>query len=265
MPRPPSGPGISAGAGTPGETTFSNGLPSPGCNENETRDTNGMSMEHQNAMASKASERYLLGEMSEPERFDFEAHYFDCALCAEDVRTGAALARGIKAVCAEDATLRPQTAVVSESSRNGWFSWLRFPMLAPSAMALAFGCVAAWQTFVVIPGLRWAGSPQALSPVVLRAAARGEEQAITVKDPKGVSALSLDVNTAAPGGKLRYEVDGPGGGTRASGTAYAPPQASPLILVIPNAAIRESGEWVLILRDPEGAELARYPFSIRTN
>ena len=37
-----------------------------------------MSMQHQQALATKASERYLLGEMSELERFDFEAHYFDC-------------------------------------------------------------------------------------------------------------------------------------------------------------------------------------------
>ena len=85
-------------------------------------------MEHQKALATKASERYLLGEMSEPERFDFEAHYFDCADCADDVRTGAALARGIKAVCAEDAALRPQTTVVRESPRRGWFSWLSLPV-----------------------------------------------------------------------------------------------------------------------------------------
>ena len=53
-----------------------------------------MSMQHQQALANKASERYLLGEMSEPERFDFEAHYFDCPACADDVRAGVALARG---------------------------------------------------------------------------------------------------------------------------------------------------------------------------
>ena len=71
-----------------------------------------MSMHHQNALATKASERYLLGEMDEPERFEFEAHYFDCPACAEDVRTGVAMARGIKAVCAEDSSLRPHISVV---------------------------------------------------------------------------------------------------------------------------------------------------------
>jgi hypothetical protein len=222
-------------------------------------------MEHHIALATKASERYLLGEMSEPERFDFEAHYFDCADCAEDVRTGAALARGIKAVCAEDALLRPQTSVVVESRRGRWFSWLSFPVLAPSALALAFACVAAWQTFVLIPGLRWAQSPQALSPIVLRAAARGEEQALEVRRDQAVSMLSLDVNAAAPGAPLMYEVVSPGGGSRLNGTTQAPPVASPLVVLLPNSAIREGGSWVLILKTPQGAELARYPFSVHLN
>ena len=102
-------------------------------------------MQHQQALATKASERYLLGEMSELERFAFEAHYFDCPSCADDVRTGAALARGIKAVCAEDASLRPHTAVVQERPRRGWLSWLSPAALVPSTAAIALGCVAAWQ------------------------------------------------------------------------------------------------------------------------
>ena len=224
-----------------------------------------MSMDHHNAVASKASERYLLGEMSEPERFDFEAHYFDCAICADDVRTGMALARGIKAVCAEDTLLRPQTAVVRESPRPGWSPWFRLPVLAPYALASAFACVAGWQAFVVMPRMRWAEDPQASSPVVLRAAARGEEQALEIRRGEAVSMLSLDVNSAAPGAPLSYEVDGPGGKCRLDGTTKAPPEASPLIVLLPNAALRETGSWVLILRTPQGAELARYPFAVHFN
>jgi len=222
-------------------------------------------MDHHKAVESKASERYLLGEMSELERFQFEAHYFDCAACADDVCTGTALARGIKAVCAEDAALRPRVRVVSESPRTGWFSWLSFPVLAPSAAALALGCVAVYQGFVLMPGMRLAGSPQALSPIVLRAEARGEEQVIEIKGDQPLSALSLDVNAAAPGAALRYEVDGPGGGSRFTGSTKAPPVATPLLVTLPNSDIRQAGNWVLILRDPQGAELARYPFSVHIN
>jgi hypothetical protein len=218
-------------------------------------------MQHQQALANKASERYLLGEMSEPERFDFEAHYFDCPACADDVRAGVALARGVKAVFAEDAALRPHTAVVSEEPRRGWFSWLPLPATA----AVALGCLAAWQAFVVIPSLRWAGSPQALSPIVLRAAARGEEQALTIRRDQSLSLLSLDVNSADPGAALTYEVVAPGGATRHKGPTLAPAAGSPLIVVLPNSAIREAGAWVLLLRNQQGAELARYPFSVQFN
>lgn len=223
-----------------------------------------MSMQHQQALATKASERYLLGEMSEPERFDFEAHYFDCSTCADDVRTGDALARGVRAVCAEDAAPRSHPAVAREAPRRGWLFGL-FPSMMPSTAAVALGCLAAWQAFVVIPPLRWAGAPQALSPIVLRPAARGEEQALTIRRDQALSLLSLDVNSADPGAALTYEVIAPDGATRHKGVTQAPPAGSPLIVVLPNSAIREPGAWVLLLRHPHGAELARYPFSVQSN
>jgi hypothetical protein len=222
-------------------------------------------MEHQQALATKASERYLLGEMSEPERFDFEAHYFDCLACAEDVRAGVALARGIKAVCAEDATLRPHTAVVREVPRRGWFSWLSPASLVPGTAAVALGCLAAWQAFVVIPPLRWAEDPQALSPIALRAAARGEEQALSIRRDQPVSALSLDVNAADPGVPLSYDLIAPNGAIRRKDKTKAPPAGSPLVVFLPNSTLREPGSWVLLLRNQEGAEIARYPFSVQFN
>jgi hypothetical protein len=222
-------------------------------------------MQHQQALATKASERYLLGEMDEPERFEFEAHYFDCPACAEDVRTGVAMARGIKAVCAEDAALRPHISVVREVPRRGWFSWLAPAALVPSTAALAFGCVAAWQGFVLIPSLRWASAPQALSPIVLRAAARGEEQALSIGRNERLSALSLDVNAAAAGEPLTYELIAPGGAVSKRDATRAPQAGTPLIIFLPTSAIRESGNWVLLLRNQQGTEIARYPFSVQIN
>ena len=222
-------------------------------------------MHHQQALATKASERYLLGEMSELERFEFEDHYFDCQSCAADVRAGEALARGIKTVCDEDAVLRPHTSVVREAPRPGWLSWLTPAALVPSAAAVAMGCLAAWQGFVLMPSLRWAGTPQALSPIALRAAARGEEQVIVIRRGEAVSLLSLDVNSADPGVPLTYELLAPGGAVRHKGAASAPPAGSPLVVILPNSAIREPGAWVLLLRNRQGAEIARYPFSVQLN
>jgi hypothetical protein len=222
-------------------------------------------MQHQQALATKASERYLLGEMSEPERFDFEAHYFDCPECADDVRTAAALARGIKAVGAEDTALRPHTSVVREVRRRGWFAWLSPAALVPSTAAVALGCLVAWQALVVMPSLRWAASPQAFSPIALRAEARGEEQALDIHRDRPLSALSLDVNSAEPGASLTYELIAPGGAVRHKDATQAPAAGSPLVVLLPNSALRETGSWTLLLRNRQGAEIARYPFSVRLN
>jgi anti-sigma factor RsiW len=43
-------------------------------------------MTHDTAISTMSTERYLLGDMSPEERSEFEAHYFDCAICADDVK-----------------------------------------------------------------------------------------------------------------------------------------------------------------------------------
>jgi hypothetical protein len=100
---------------------------------------------------------------------------------------------------------------------------------------------------------------------VLRAAARGEEQALTIRRDQALSLLSLDVNSALPGVPLTFEVIAPDGAIRHNGATQAPPAGSPLIVVLPNSAIREPGSWILRLRNQQGAEIARYPFSVQFN
>jgi len=220
-----------------------------------------MSMDHTQALAGKASERYLMGEMSEPERFEFEEHYFDCQHCAEDVRAGTALARGIQAVGREDAAARPRTVDRPERAPGKWWGWLTPAALIPTAAAAMLACVVGYQQFVTIPGL--SGS-RALSPVVLRAAARGEEQTIHVRSGQPFSVFSLSVNEADPGAALRYEIAPDGSTPRVTGTAVAPAPGSPLLVVVPHAKLDLAGAWTLVLRKPEGAEIARYPFQLKT-
>ena len=54
-------------------------------------------MEHQAAVDGRLIERYLLDELSPDETAEFEAHFFECALCADDVCQGAHLAANLKA------------------------------------------------------------------------------------------------------------------------------------------------------------------------
>jgi len=228
-----------------------------------------MSMDHREAQATRATERYLLGEMSEPERFAFESHYFECEECAGDVLAADALARGIKAVCAGDAAAQVAESearrkpAAREDQRSGWLAWLAPASLIPSAVACGLAAVAIYQGAVVIPGLRWQTGSRAMAPIVLRAAARGEEQALEIRRDPPVSLLSLDVNGPDPGTPLTYDVVAPGGAVRISNSAQAPPLGAPLIVVLANSQIREPGAWVLVLRTRQGTEVARYPFSVQ--
>ena len=227
-------------------------------------------MDHLQSLATKGSERYLLGEMSEPERFDFEAHYFECQECAKDVCAGDAMVRGIKLVCAEDAVLQPQGKVVAPApAGRAWFGrlfgWLTPSAFAPMAAALVLALVAGYQALVLIPGLRWAAESRAMAPLVLRAAARGEEQTVEIRRGEAMSIFSLDVNAAEPGAPLVYEAAAAGGSARITGSTTAPPPGSPLLVVMPHAQLHQAGSWMLVLRTPQGAEIGRYPFIVKLN
>jgi hypothetical protein len=217
-----------------------------------------MSMDHRQAQSTNAVERYLLGEMNEPERFEFESHYFECEECAGDVRAVHALAKGVRVVCAEEPVPVREHTLSSVSSaraapRSGWFGWLS------PALAAAFCILAAYQGFIVIPGLRWLTASRAMAPVVLRAAARGDEQVVEIRRDQPVTLMSLDVNGVEPGAALRYEIVGPAG-ARITNVTAAPPAGSPLIVYFTNTDIKQSGPWTLWLRDSKGMEISRYPF-----
>jgi hypothetical protein len=218
-------------------------------------------MDHQTAQASKATERYLLGEMSEPERFDFESHYFECEECADDVRAAHALARGIKAVCADDPVPeQPRAVVVSgRAPRRGWLAWLSPAALAPSAIAAGLAVVVGYQAWFVIPNLRW--QTAAMAPTVLRPAARGEEQAVEIHRHRAISLVSFDVNGPDPGTPLTYDLIGPGG-AHTTDTTTAPPIGTQLVVALSSSQVRQPGNWTLVLRTQKGEEVARYPFVV---
>jgi hypothetical protein len=48
-------------------------------------------MNHDEAIQDGATERYVLDDMTNEERDAFEEHYFDCAVCAEDVKAAIAI------------------------------------------------------------------------------------------------------------------------------------------------------------------------------
>jgi Putative zinc-finger len=108
-------------------------------------------MSHEEAVSIQAAERYLLGELTDEQRDAFEAHYFDCQSCFQQVQLATEfLHHARKALEAEPAK--------DPEPHPGWlaaiFGDFRRPAMAfVSAMLLCAIGIGAYQ-YEVISGLR---------------------------------------------------------------------------------------------------------------
>src|ERR1700685_3142463 len=109
-------------------------------------------MDHEGVVRQKLTERYLLGELDDQARQEFEEHYFDCPDCALDVRAGALFVEQSKAVLAEESQPVPAGLQSKTPARPGWFAWFR-PAFAAPVMALLLAVVG-YQNLVTYPRLQ---------------------------------------------------------------------------------------------------------------
>jgi hypothetical protein len=218
-------------------------------------------MTHQQALDGLASERYLLDEMNEVERFEFEAHYFDCAECAEDVRLGDMIRREArragKAMAASPQAGHP--AVVLTSAK-----WWRRPMTAaPWAVAATLALVVGYQSLVTVPGLRDAVAPQSIEPVMLRGATRGPATTVVITPGQRFVALSADLLTTPSSSSLAYDIVDANRATVASGRSAVPASGAPLMLLVPVDELQRSGRYTLTLRDADqNSVIGEYEFDV---
>jgi Putative zinc-finger len=63
-------------------------------------------VDHQSAVNRKLTERYILGELDASEIADLEEHFFECSLCAEDVRLASRLVANLTAFLDEDTAVQ---------------------------------------------------------------------------------------------------------------------------------------------------------------
>ena len=206
-------------------------------------------MTHQQALDGLASERYLLDEMTEVERFEFEDHYFDCAECAEDVRLGDMIRqedRRARAAMAPNTQVGRPVVVLTSAK------WWRRPMVAaPWAVAATLALVVGYQSLVTVPGLRDAGGPQSIEPVMLRGATRGAATTVAIVPGQRVVALSADLLTTPQSSSLTYEILDANRSAVSSGKSSVPASGAPLMLLIPVGELPRAGHYTLFVRDGE--------------
>jgi hypothetical protein len=155
-----------------------------------------MLMDHQDAVRRGVIEKYLLDEVSQPEREEFEAHFFDCQECAEEMRTTAAFLAGAKLELRRSHVAQPVRAAV----KRPWFDILRRPAVAAPVFAVLL-LIVAYQTIMILP--RFAGArtqpkdAEILTSLSLSGGNAQDGTAPTATTTKGQPLLlSLDIPTA---------------------------------------------------------------------
>jgi hypothetical protein len=217
---------------------------------------------HQEAVDTLATERYLLGDMTDADREAFEEHYFSCAACAADVRAATAMAQGMKALDAGASTSREGIPTIAGrvAARKG--SWHRSVAL-PWAVAASLAVIAAYQSVLVVPGLRRELTPRALVPITLRPDSRGEEPVVQATSQTGGIALAVQVNDAPERGDLAYDISGADGRKILSGHAAVPAGGAPLLLWIPSWTTLAPMRYILSVHDvATGRPLGEYRFVV---
>jgi hypothetical protein len=156
-------------------------------------------MDHTEAVRLHAAEKYLLNELTQAQRDAYEEHYFDCADCAEELKTTMAFMQGAREVLRRRA---PETVESKKLARvkGGWFGWLRPAYAIPVFAALLLLVV--YQNGVTIPKLKQASSRALTAETfksfsLLSVGTRGE----------GSAALAVKVR---PDELFAFEVDMPG-------------------------------------------------------
>jgi anti-sigma factor RsiW len=216
-------------------------------------------MDHQEAMSMLASERYLLGEMTDAERDSFEEHFFSCAECAEDVIIADKMREGVRTGLGWS-----RVAGVITPSAVRARAW-RPAIVIPWAAAASLMVIAGYESSQVTSMRREQARPMALSPLTLRAATRGEELSVAAKAGSVVT-LAVDLGGNRFDDGLKYEIRVESAGVVAAGEAPAPAPGAPLLLLIPSSVFKVSGHYVLALRSAgSGGGASEYRFSADTS
>lgn len=100
-------------------------------------------MNHDEAVGTSATERYLLHELPDADRDAFEEHYFGCMLCASDVHAASALIESLPAAYAKPVVVRHPAAWHSNAT-----TWLA--VAASVIMAFMLG----WMQLRVVRPLK---------------------------------------------------------------------------------------------------------------
>jgi hypothetical protein len=159
-------------------------------------------MDHNEAVRLQAAEKYLLGELPREQHAAFEEHFFDCSVCAEEMKATAAFMESARQMARKESrqVIDDKRLVVASPTTRGWFAWLRPAFAVPifAVLLLFIG----YQNGVTIPNLK-----QASTSVVIGEGAKSFSLLSADSRGEGASAPKITVGARED---FRLEVDMPG-------------------------------------------------------
>jgi hypothetical protein len=236
-----------------------------------------VTMDHAEAMSKGAAERYALQEMDEPEREDYEEHFFDCPVCAEEVKAATRFLDAAKPIAREnqlaEALDRSGRARQAAATRAAWSGvkalFWPMPLGAAAALALALGGPVVYLATVKVPRLEHAlAEADALQPAAWHflSVSRGEPQIVRAASETRMVGLTLSRSFARPYRYYRCELRDATGRAVLSTIVPAPASGDELQLLLPVSRLRSGPHQLVVggLESPSGPaapEVATYAFT----
>jgi hypothetical protein len=222
-------------------------------------------MDHDEAVRTNVTERYLLNELDPDQRDQFEEHLFDCQDCALDVRAAAMFVEQSKAILSGQPEEVPVRVPVPVSKTSGWFAWLS-PAFAVPVLALLLAVIG-YQNFVTVPQLKMAvNTPQVLPWASINVSTRGATPTqVSARLGEGFNLL-VSIPPESRYTSYRFELYNPAGKLEWSRTIPAASAEDTRSIYVPGAN-REQGTYTLVVHGinaaGEATELSRSPLELR--
>lgn len=213
-------------------------------------------MTHEQAVESMAAERYVLDEMPEIERYRFEEHFFECTDCAETMRLWHDLRANAKDLFESTPAAAAPVEAPAASATPRFSLRLVMPYAAAAVLAVAL-VQQTWLSNEAVP------AGQAVAPVVLRAATRGELPIVTLPEGNALVALAVDIDAGAPGEPLSYALTGEDGGKILESASVIPPTGTSFLVVIPAERLRTGRQFVLTITTAAASREFRFTTASR--
>jgi len=218
-------------------------------------------MQHEEAVRTGLTEKYLMDELTPDVRDQFEEHLFDCQECATDLRAAAAFLEHSKVVLSEQPAASTPVPARTQPKR-GWLSWLT-PAFAAPALAILLAAVA-------YQSLR-APHTGTVSPSLVRTVS------LITANTRGGSAPVVEIARETPfivfvdvppqPGFVSYAAElYDSSGTKQWSFPVSPASINET-LAIQIPGVPTEGTYTLAVRgandNGDGVEVARYPFNVR--